>query len=211
MTSNTHVTLTFKRASFPLLHFLTFFLCSHNLRIRSIVSPTYTMKFSNAAILTFAAVTANNYANAFVAPANKVASPTFVASRPQQLEPLAMKGAFESLFAPPKQPATMATEDQIRNLFSLWNSALATGDSRIVAKRYSKDPILLATVSDKPHTDFNSIKDYFDNFLMLKPRCNSGGQDQSWKRLGPGCGRLRVHNGSRRQKGQGSIQFCLCL
>ena len=47
---------------------------------------------------------------------------------------------------------------------------MATGDSRIVAKRYAKDPILLATVSDTPRTDFNSIKDYFDNFLKLKPQ-----------------------------------------
>ena len=32
----------------------------------------------------------------------------------------------------------MPTEKEIRALFELWNSALATGDSRIVADRYSK-------------------------------------------------------------------------
>uniref|UniRef100_A0A7R9VN03 Calcium/calmodulin-dependent protein kinase II association-domain domain-containing protein n=1 Tax=Pseudictyota dubia TaxID=2749911 RepID=A0A7R9VN03_9STRA len=62
------------------------------------------------------------------------------------------------------------TEDQVRSLFYLWNSALATGDSKIVAKRYSKDPILLPTVSDTPRTDFASIKDYFDAFLQKKPQ-----------------------------------------
>jgi uncharacterized protein (TIGR02246 family) len=52
----------------------------------------------------------------------------------------------------------------------LWNDALATLNSKKVALRYSKDPILLPTVSDTPRTDFNSIKAYFDNFLKLKPQ-----------------------------------------
>jgi hypothetical protein len=30
------------------------------------------------------------------------------------------------------------TEKEVRALFELWNSALATGDSRIVANRYTK-------------------------------------------------------------------------
>jgi hypothetical protein len=30
------------------------------------------------------------------------------------------------------------TEEEVRSLFTLWNSALATGDSRIVASRYTK-------------------------------------------------------------------------
>lgn len=62
------------------------------------------------------------------------------------------------------------TEEQVRSLFYLWNDALATGDSRIVAKRYSSDPILLPTVSDTPRTDYEGIKDSFDHFLTLKPR-----------------------------------------
>jgi uncharacterized protein (TIGR02246 family) len=67
-------------------------------------------------------------------------------------------------------PAKEVNESQVRALFYLWNDALATLDSRIVAKRYSKDPILLPTVSDTPRTDYASIKDYFDNFLKLKPQ-----------------------------------------
>ena len=62
------------------------------------------------------------------------------------------------------------TESEVRALFSLWNNALATGDSRIVAKRYAKESILLPTVSDTPRTDFASIKDYFDAFLLKQPQ-----------------------------------------
>eukprot|EP00429_Kryptoperidinium_foliaceum_P069080 CAMPEP_0176055404 /NCGR_PEP_ID=MMETSP0120_2-20121206/27583_1 /TAXON_ID=160619 /ORGANISM="Kryptoperidinium foliaceum, Strain CCMP 1326" /LENGTH=467 /DNA_ID=CAMNT_0017388899 /DNA_START=129 /DNA_END=1532 /DNA_ORIENTATION=+ len=67
-------------------------------------------------------------------------------------------------------PGTQVTEDQIRNLFYLWNDALDTLDSDVVAKRYSKEAVLLPTVSDTPRTDYDSIKDYFDNFLKLKPQ-----------------------------------------
>ena len=62
------------------------------------------------------------------------------------------------------------TEEEVRSLFSLWNSALATGDSRIVAARYTESPVLLATVSDTPRTDFDSVKDYFDAFLLKEPQ-----------------------------------------
>jgi len=62
------------------------------------------------------------------------------------------------------------TKEEVRSLFYLWNDALATGDSRIVAKRYTKSPVLLATVKDDPRTDFDSVKDYFDAFLQKKPK-----------------------------------------
>jgi len=61
------------------------------------------------------------------------------------------------------------TEEQVRSLFFLWNEALQTKDSNIVAKRYAKNPVLLPTISNLPRTDFASIKDYFDAFLKLKP------------------------------------------
>ncbi|KAL7476246.1 hypothetical protein ACHAW6_002125, partial [Cyclotella cf. meneghiniana] len=65
---------------------------------------------------------------------------------------------------------TRITEKEVRALFEVWNSALATGDSRIVASRYTKNPVLLPTVSDEPRTDFDSVKDYFDSFLLKKPQ-----------------------------------------
>ena len=54
----------------------------------------------------------------------------------------------------PSAPAAKSdiTETEVRALFELWNQALATGDSRIVADRYIKKPMLLPTVSDKPRT-----------------------------------------------------------
>lgn len=38
----------------------------------------------------------------------------------------------------PKAGKAPITESEVRGLFELWNSALATGDSRIVAARYTK-------------------------------------------------------------------------
>jgi uncharacterized protein (TIGR02246 family) len=67
-------------------------------------------------------------------------------------------------------PPQQISEGQVRGLFNLWNDALATLNSDTVAKRYSKDPILLPTVSDTPRTNYASIKEYFDNFLKLKPQ-----------------------------------------
>ena len=60
-------------------------------------------------------------------------------------------------------------KEEVRALFSLWNDALATGDSRVVAKRYASEPVLLPTVSDVPRTDFDGVKDYFDAFLKKEP------------------------------------------
>lgn len=64
------------------------------------------------------------------------------------------------------------TAKEVRALFSLWNNALATGDSRLVASRYATKTgtVLLPTVSDTPRTDFDSIKDYFDAFLLKQPQ-----------------------------------------
>ena len=64
------------------------------------------------------------------------------------------------------------TPKQVRALFSLWNNALATGDSRLVASRYAtkSGAVLLPTVSDTPRTDYAGIKDYFDGFLKKQPQ-----------------------------------------
>ena len=60
------------------------------------------------------------------------------------------------------------TQEEVKNLFYLWNSALATEDPDAVAKRYSSKPVLLPTVSDVPRTDYHLIKDYFVGFLKKK-------------------------------------------
>jgi hypothetical protein len=67
-------------------------------------------------------------------------------------------------------PAALINKAQVRGLFSLWNSSLATKDARIVAKRYSKDPIVFTIESDIPCTDYASIKNNYELFLQRKPQ-----------------------------------------
>ena len=62
------------------------------------------------------------------------------------------------------------TEEQVRALFTKWNDALATLDSKNVAKCFSKNAVLLPTVSDKPRTTLEDIQAYFDAFLLMKPQ-----------------------------------------
>lgn len=62
------------------------------------------------------------------------------------------------------------SKEEVQDLFHLWNDALATLDPSKVADRYSKEGVLLPTVSDVPRTDYHSIRDYFVNFLKLKPQ-----------------------------------------
>lgn len=59
---------------------------------------------------------------------------------------------------------------EVQDLFFLWNDSLKSLSPDAVALRYSRTPILLATVSDVPRTDYNSIKDYFVEFLKKKPQ-----------------------------------------
>ena len=62
------------------------------------------------------------------------------------------------------------TQDEVRDLFGLWNDALATGDPKKVAGRYAKEGVLLPTVSDVPRTDYAGIEDYFVGFLKMQPQ-----------------------------------------
>jgi uncharacterized protein (TIGR02246 family) len=61
-------------------------------------------------------------------------------------------------------------EHEVRGLFQLWNSALATHDPDAVTARYAKKAILLPTVSDVPRTDHKLIKHYFEGFLQKSPQ-----------------------------------------
>jgi uncharacterized protein (TIGR02246 family) len=62
------------------------------------------------------------------------------------------------------------TEKQIAALFDGWNAALRTGDSEKVADRYAKDAVLLPTASPQIRTNRAEIVDYFDHFLLNKPK-----------------------------------------
>jgi len=68
----------------------------------------------------------------------------------------------------PKGTSLSATET--RALFDLWNAALASGDASKVAALYSKDAILLPTVSDKARTTSADIEEYFVQFLKSAPQ-----------------------------------------
>lgn len=130
------------------------------------------MKFCTAVTFALAAAGVNAFTPAFK-PATKAISASSLngifylddvyvpTESPQDLPP----GAI-----PAMSPPSEISEGQVRALFYLWNDALATGDSRIVAKRYSEDPLLLPTISDTPRTEYGTIKEYFDSFLKLEPQ-----------------------------------------
>lgn len=64
---------------------------------------------------------------------------------------------------------TKITETEVRGFFDLWNDALHTGQPYTVAARYSKDAVLLPTLSDKARYTTDEIADYFVHFLAKKP------------------------------------------
>ena len=61
------------------------------------------------------------------------------------------------------------TQTEVRALFDLWNDALHTGEPYTVAARYTKDAVLLPTLSDKARYTTDEIADYFVGFLKKKP------------------------------------------
>ena len=68
------------------------------------------------------------------------------------------------------EEAPKITTEEVSALFTRWNDALATEDPTEVAKLYSKNAVLLPTVSDRPRTDYVGIRDYFVDFLKKKPQ-----------------------------------------
>ncbi|MDT0445271.1 SgcJ/EcaC family oxidoreductase [Streptomyces johnsoniae] len=85
--------------------------------------------------------------------------------------------------APDDRPAHSAQQRQaptgkeIRDLFALWNDALATGDAEQVADLYAADAVLEPTLSSVIRTDRAGIVDYFEHFLRQQP---SGEIDASY-------------------------------
>lgn len=60
-------------------------------------------------------------------------------------------------------------ENIIKSLFEKWNCALKTGDPKEVTKLYSKNAVLLPTVSNKVRRNHEEIEDYFVHFTAKKP------------------------------------------
>eukprot|EP00985_Skeletonema_marinoi_P013871 scaffold6963_cov98-Skeletonema_marinoi.AAC.1 len=127
------------------------------------------MKFTVATIALAVIAGTEAFAPAQTSPLTRSASPD-VATSSSALNLFGMNTLKAKMFNKSAKSSSDISEKEVRALFELWNSALATGDSRIVASRYIKDPVLLATVSDQPRTDFASVKDYFDAFLKKEPQ-----------------------------------------
>jgi uncharacterized protein (TIGR02246 family) len=69
------------------------------------------------------------------------------------------------------KPMTCAavTQAQADGLFTDFNNAWATKDPAKVTSLFTKDAVLLATVSNKPRTNHAEIQDYFVSFLKGSP------------------------------------------
>ena len=62
------------------------------------------------------------------------------------------------------------TEQDVIQLFSDWNNALATENPDTVTAMYADDGVLLPTVSNAVRHNHDEIRDYFTAFLMKKPQ-----------------------------------------
>ena len=60
-------------------------------------------------------------------------------------------------------------DNEVAALFERWNAALATLDPDKVVENYSPTAVLLPTMSNKPRTNHEEIRDYFVHFLKNKP------------------------------------------
>ena len=65
---------------------------------------------------------------------------------------------------------TKTSAQEIAALFDRWNASLATLDPDKMAALYAPDAVLLPTVSNKPRTNHEEIRDYFVHFLEKKPQ-----------------------------------------
>jgi uncharacterized protein (TIGR02246 family) len=81
--------------------------------------------------------------------------------------------AAAAVVAAPAQAKSMkcaaVTQAQVDGLFTDFNQAWATKDPATVTSLFTKDAVLLATVSNKPRTNPAEIQDYFVSFLKNSP------------------------------------------
>ena len=61
-------------------------------------------------------------------------------------------------------------EQDVTNLFNMWNEALATDDPKAVTELYAPNAFLLPTISNKVRHNHTEIEDYFELFLENKPK-----------------------------------------
>lgn len=65
-------------------------------------------------------------------------------------------------------PAVTAAD--VESQFAAFNASWATKDPDQVAKLFTKDAVLLATVSNQPRTTPAAVRDYFVSFLKNSPQ-----------------------------------------
>ena len=107
------------------------------------------MKFASVAVAITLAASASAFAPnagisstrvATISPLSDIlaATPVTSSTRNTELNLFGLKSLKAKKFNAPAKASGDITEKEVRALFDLWNSALATGDSRIVASRYTK-------------------------------------------------------------------------
>ncbi|MBY3064377.1 SgcJ/EcaC family oxidoreductase [Rhizobium laguerreae] len=69
------------------------------------------------------------------------------------------------------------SEAEIAKLFDRWNASLSTLSPQEVAKNYSEDSVLLATLSNKPRLTQAERIDYFEHFLANEPKGHVDSRD----------------------------------
>ena len=62
------------------------------------------------------------------------------------------------------------TESEITALLDKWRKGIESGNQKEVVSLYSKNAILLPTISDKIEYGHSEIGKYFDHFLKLQPK-----------------------------------------
>ena len=65
---------------------------------------------------------------------------------------------------------TKTSTQDIAALFDRWNASLETLDPDKMAALYTPEAVLLPTLSNKPRTNHDEIRDYFVHFLEKKPQ-----------------------------------------
>ena len=65
---------------------------------------------------------------------------------------------------------TKTSTQEIAALFDRWNTSLETLDPDKMAALYTPEAVLLPTLSNKPRTNHEEIRDYFVHFLEKKPQ-----------------------------------------
>lgn len=67
------------------------------------------------------------------------------------------------------QSCPAVTPAQIESQFARFNDAWATRDPDVVVALFTREPVLLATVSNTPRTTPDTVRDYFVTFLRNSP------------------------------------------